>query len=478
MSLPPSIPRAGRDAGGVEALRQNPLAFLERARREHGDIVALTEDGPLFSRASQCVGSIAVFGAENHRAVLSDIDVYGMPLSVSERFSFPPPLANLNTGLFSMTGSRHRERQQMLSGLLNARSAERYHDALAAACATFLEGWQPGAVLPLLGEMRRFALHVADRMLLGTSPGEPPEIGSLIQAYFHVRREFAAGRARDADAMATLVALGQHLDGKLRERLERLRGPHELDPASGARSVLEQLVHLPGETLSDDELVAHANVLFMSSSEPVAVALTWTLLLLTQLPELRAELGRQLERELGQAGLAQRVPGPAELERVPLLDAVVRESLRLLPPSAILARLSRAPSTLAGHALPAWCEVVLSPYVAHRDPARFPQPACFRPQRWKALKPGPFEYFPFGAGGRYCLGRHLAMHILKTGVAVMLQGRDVVLAGDQALDWRMNVTTMPAGEPMIELRAPGPAPHRGGRLSGAVTDLVDLSCAE
>lgn len=474
MSLPASIPRLGPGAGGIAELRQDPLAFLERARA-HGDIVVLTEEGPLFSRAPECVGSIAVFGAENVRAVLSSIDVYGQPLSVAERFAFPPPLANLNTGLFSMTGARHRERQQMLSGLLGARGAERHHPALAAACLAFLEDWRPGATLPLLDEMRRYALHVAERVLLGSRPGEPQELGALIQTYFHVRREFSAGRARDDDAMTTLIALGQHLDDRLRQRLRRFRA----QPASEAESVLAQLARLEvdlgpgsGQTLSEDELVAHGNVLVMSSSEPVAVALTWTLLVLTQLPDLRAEL----RRELARAGVGERVPGAADLDALPLLDAVVRESLRLLPPSAIMARLSREPSTLAGHALPAWSEIVLSPYVAHRDPARFPEPRRFRPRRWQTVKPGPFEFFPFGAGGRYCLGRQLAMQILKTGVAVMLQRHDVVLAGDQQLDWRMNVTMMPVGEPVIELRPVHDVPHAGGKLAGAITELIDLSC--
>lgn len=467
MGIPPSIPQAG----SVRALRQNPLSFLEQARRTHGDIVMLTEDGPLFSRAAQCAGAIAVFGAENSRAVLSNIDTYGMPLSVAQRFSFPPKLVNLNFGLFSMTGSAHRERQQMLSGLLNAKSAERYHDAVAAACAAFLSSWQPGAILPLLSEMRRFALNVSDRMLFGSTQDELLEIGSLIQAYFQLRREYAAGRARDEEeALAALITLGEHLDRALRERLRRLREDSR-PRAESVLALLSQLEYLPGQTLSEDELVAHGNVLFMSSSEPVAVALTWITLILTQLPVLRAQLRNELEG----ASLGQRVPRPSELDNLPLLDAVVREGLRLLPPSAILVRLSRHPSMLAGYSLPAWCEVVISPYVAHRDPVRFPQPHRFRPPRWKDLKPGPFEFFPFGAGGRYCLGRQLATNILKTGLAIMLQRHDIVLAGDQVLDWRMNVTMMPSSEPLIAALPALPGQRRGGMLQGAVAELMDLS---
>ena len=467
VSLPASIPRADP----FEAFDADPLAFLAEARRAHGDVVALVEDRPVFSRAERCAGAIAVFGADNQRAVLSSMETFGMPVSVGERYRFPPPLANLNTGLFSMRGEKHRARQQLLVSLLHAWVLDDHHAALRAGCRAFLAGLRPGRPFHLLDEMRRFSLHVSSRLVFGSSPRGAVALGTQIQAYFQGRRAYATFRGAGGDeARAELLALGTAIDGAIRDRLARC-----LRHGGPPRSLLARLAaQSAAHGLSEDELVAHGNILFTSGSEPVAVALTWTLLVLSQLPSIR----RALRRELAGAKTGGRTPGAAALRALPLLDAVVRESLRLLPPNAIMVRLTAAPATLTGHALPAGCEVLLCPFVSHRDPDRFPDPRSFSPGRWAQAKPTAFEYLPFGAGARYCVGQKLAADTLRLGLAVLLGRYDVVLDGDQDVDWIMNVNLMPANDPVMVLRAPAAgAIARGGRLGGPVAGLLDLPAA-
>jgi cytochrome P450 len=116
--LPLSIPRAT----DLRQLHEEPLGFLARARSNLGDIFVLRDAAPIFSRAAERAGSIAVFGLEHHRAVLSDIDLFGMPVSAAQHLSLPQNLVNLNCGLHSMRGEKHAQQRRLLLRALGERN--------------------------------------------------------------------------------------------------------------------------------------------------------------------------------------------------------------------------------------------------------------------------------------------------------------------------------------------------------------------
>ncbi len=229
------------------------------------------------------------------------------------------------------------------------------------------------------------------------------------------------------------------------------------------------------QLLTDDELIAHGNVLFMSSSEPVAVALTWNLLLLSQRPDLRLAIRQELRTVFADG----QVPHYFSEAELPFLNGVVMETLRLLPPNAIMVRLTTSVGQILGHELPASCEVVLSPYVAHRDAKMYAHPDRFDPGRWRDFNPSSYAYFPFGIGTRYCLGKQLAIFTIVSVLARMLIEYDVFLSVDQSIDWKMDITLMPGSDPRVRF-LPVTASDGvgiGGRLSGPVAALVQCGTA-
>src|SRR5438552_17149772 len=108
--LPISIPRVTN----IRQFYENPLDFLVQARASLGDMIVIRDGGPMFSRAPDCAGVIAVFGSVYNRAVLSNIDVFGMPVSAAQCLSLPQNLINLNFGVHSMRGERHAQHQRLL----------------------------------------------------------------------------------------------------------------------------------------------------------------------------------------------------------------------------------------------------------------------------------------------------------------------------------------------------------------------------
>ena len=464
--LPLTLPRATETA----ELHQDPLAFLARNRSHFGEIFVLRDDGPIFSRAADCNGTIAVFGPANHQAVLSDIDLFGMPVSAAQHLSLPAKLINLNHGLHSMRGEQHAQHQRLLMRVLSERGIATEHEPISAGIETFVQRWQSGQSIGLLSEMRQLALEVSVRLLFGDEYDERSELASLLQTYFQFRREVASPLSPVGDDMREeLIALGTLLDQALRRHIKWCR-----QKSSGfAPGLLTRLASLElesGELLSADELVAHSNVLFVSSNEPIAVSLTWILLILSQLPDLRHELRRELE----EASQANGGPTATNLARLPMLDAAINESLRLLTPNALMARVTLQPVILQRMQLPERCEIVLCPFLAHRDADRFPRPKEFLLSRWNGTRPSPFEYFPFGAGGHACVGRYIATYIIKAALAFLMPRYELVLNEDQQIDWRIHIMFMPRNEPIMSVSVPGASTSSGGKLLGPVADLISL----
>ena len=157
--------------------------------------------------------------------------------------------------------------------------------------------------------------------------------------------------------------------------------------------------------LSDAELADQVAVLMLAGGETTSAAVIWSWHLLTTHPEIlhavQAETGTVLGGDIA---------GWEHLPDLDLTARVVREALRLYPPAWVLPRTCTRPVTLAGRTLPPGSMLVFSPYILHRRPDVFPDPARFDPARW--LTPGPeyrASYLPFGAGATRCIGEEFGL---------------------------------------------------------------------
>jgi thromboxane-A synthase/cytochrome P450 family 3 subfamily A len=172
-------------------------------------------------------------------------------------------------------------------------------------------------------------------------------------------------------------------------------------------------------------VVAQCVTFLLAGYETTANALAFAVYCLARHPEAEARLLQEVDAlaaaKGGGAG-GGRLPAlaPEDLASLPFTAAVIDEALRLYPPATAAIRHVEEPFSLGGHLVPAGCELVVLIWSLHRDPACWPDPLAFRPERWlpggEALAArNPHAYMPFGGGARMCVGYKFALQVRRLG---------------------------------------------------------------
>jgi cytochrome P450 len=236
-------------------------------------------------------------------------------------------------------------------------------------------------------------------------------------------------------------------------------------------SMLLQAHDDEGASLTKDELVGQLSFLIFAGFESTVHALSFAAYLLAQHPEVSAKLHDEVRSLLrGDA------PTVEQLRVLPYLDAVVKESLRLLSPVPFLLRTTEESASLGGFELPPRTELMLSIYHTHRMPDLFADPKRFVPERWERINPGPYEYMPFSVGPHMCAGKALALMEMKVVLAMIIQRFRLELSAGTSVDRHMLATLGPRGGMWMRVRpqdrnfAESRAPNAGGHLA----EMVDL----
>jgi cytochrome P450 len=162
-----------------------------------------------------------------------------------------------------------------------------------------------------------------------------------------------------------------------------------------------------GEGMTDRQLRDEVMTLMLAGHETTAMALSWTMYLLSRHPAARRTLQAEVDAALG-----DRPAATEDLPRLPYTRMVVEETMRLFPPAWGVTRSVAADDEIDGFHIPGGKMVLVSPYVTQRDPRLWENPEGFEPERFAlpgdAARPR-YAYFPFGGGPHLCIGAGFAM---------------------------------------------------------------------
>jgi cytochrome P450 len=174
-----------------------------------------------------------------------------------------------------------------------------------------------------------------------------------------------------------------------------------------------------GQRMSPDELVFNMQFFIVAGHETTALALSWALYLLANAP-----VAQEKAREQAQWVLGGRAAEPADLAALPLVRQALEEAMRLYPPVGLLARTVVAEDEICGRLMRPNDIMFLPIWALHRHELLWDRPAEFRPERFDTVsgeRRDKYQYLPFGAGPRICVGADFAMMQAQIILATLIQ---------------------------------------------------------
>jgi cytochrome P450 len=391
--------------GDLLEFADDPIACMRRMHREHGLIAALEQDGTRIHFA---------FGQEYNHQVLSDAQTYHSRF-FAVRGPKRSPQRRLTSGLLSMNGDQHKQQRRLVMDAFLKKAIQGYVPTLKTLCESMLADWRPGEERDISRDMTEFLLRLTSVILFGTADAELAfRIGRMIDQWVHLNHELGMG-AFIADEQFTekydhLLELARDLEQQIAGLIQQRRQSH----GTGCDALSMMLAaHDDQGRMSDEELIGQTALIFAAAHLTTAHSLTWTLFLLAQHPGVMSRLHGQMQSQLDGG-----FPTLEQIERVPMMEHVIKESMRVLPASSYSQRIVTQPTRLGPFDLPAGAGVVFSQYITHHLPELFPEPDAFLPDRWQTISPSPYAYLPYGAGPRMCLGGPLVPGTEVTGKVI------------------------------------------------------------
>lgn len=156
--------------------------------------------------------------------------------------------------------------------------------------------------------------------------------------------------------------------------------------------------------------------------DTTSAGMNWALELIGLHPEVQERLHHELDAIFGDDD--DRDITFEDLKSLTYMEMCIKEALRLFPSVPIFGRTLVEDCDIGGRIVPADTEVVIIPYMVHRDPAHWPDPEVFDPDRFlpeNSARRHPFAYLPFSAGSRNCIGQRFALMEEKTVLAWLLR---------------------------------------------------------
>jgi cytochrome P450 len=412
-------------------VRHDALGTLQRLAREYGDIVSMSVMGTsrvLLNRPDYVQQLLILDHAKLHKSTLTKLVV--------------GPL--LGQGLLISEGDFWRRQRRLAQPAFHRSRTNEYSPVMVECALQQTRNWRSDETRNISEEMMKLTLEVAVRTLFGTSlAGDSNSIGKAMT--FLMRHYLRRARSpwRVPQSWPTPANRRARREFEFMDSLiYRIISDRKKDtqPRNDLLSLLMATMHEDGSQMTEHQVRDESMTLFVAGHETTALSLSWTWYLLGENPAAEARLHEELRLVLG-----GRPAEVSDLEKLPYLNAVVHESLRLYPPAYMMARMNVETVNVGGYEIPPRATLLASQWVMHRDPRFFEQPEKFVPERWldgleSRLPPG--AYFPFGDGPRRCIGQGFAQ--LETAL--------VIAAIAQKFRFRLKKGFPVVPEPLVTLR--------------------------
>lgn len=418
----------------LRSFRGDPLAFLNGLVRDHGDFCSFS------------LGFVQ-FVLINHPDLIKDVlvthhqkFVKGLGLQRAKQL--------LGEGLLTSEGAFHTRQRRLMQPAFHREAIYSYGGTMVEFTSRLCMEWQLGREVDIAEEMRRLTLAIVAKALFNADvERESSDIGDAMNTAVQL---FQLGMpVRLANLLYYLPLSASRRMKQAKARLDsvmyRIIREHRAS-APSHRDVLSMLLQAQdleadGSFMTDEQIRDEALTLFLAGHETTAIALSWTWYLLSLNPDIEKKLHAEIDQVLG-----SRLPTVSDLPALPYARMVLTESLRYYPPAWVISRMAVADHRIDGHLIPPRTQVLISPYLMHRDARFFQDPERFFPERWTpdaAAKQPVFTFLPFGAGPRNCIGEAFAWMEGILVLATIAQRWRLQLMPDHPIELEPRITLRP-----------------------------------
>ncbi|MEX1021036.1 MAG: cytochrome P450 [Litorilinea sp.] len=345
----------------------------------------------------------------------------------------------LGNGVFVAEGETWQRQRKLVQPAFHTMRIREYVATMADYTREMATSWEIGSIHAIHAEFTQLTLRIIAKTMYDVDlVEETAALGDRMRTIFQVAEAQLKSPFRlpqwlptpeNRRQQAALQQVRSRLNAIIEERLQNGDGSAEgsVQDRGDLLSMLLAARDEDGLPMPRAQVLDECITLFVAGHETTAAALTWVWHLLTQHPHILKEVTAEVQTVLGAA------PATFEtLPQLPLLEAVIKETLRLYPPAFGFGRSVIEPFQANGVDFPKDAVIIFSTYATHRRPDLWDEPDEFRPHRFldPENQPDRYTYLPFGAGSRICLGTVFAMLEAQVILATLLQHRTLTRVDD------------------------------------------------
>ena len=404
--------------GHLDEFSTDPIGLMRRLREECGDV-------GYFQLAGKKV--ILLTGAEANEFFFRSADE---DLDQGEAYPFMTPI--FGKGVV-FDASPERRKEMLHNSALRGDHMKSHASTIEREVRRMIADWGDEGEIDLLDFFAQLTIYTSTACLIG--PKFREQVDSRFANFYH-QLERGTDPLCYVDPYLPIESF--QIRDKAREGLvalvqEIMHGRIANPPAGKSdRDMLDVLVSIKDEDgnprFSADEITGMFISLMFAGHHTSAGTSAWTLIELMRNPDVYAGVTDELDNLYADG---QEVSFHA-LRQIPLLDNVVKETLRLHPPLIILMRVAKGEFEVEGHAIHAGDFVAASPAVSNRIAEDFPDPDAFDPSRYDKPREEDvvhrWTWIPFGAGRHRCVGAAFGTMQIKAIFSVLLREYEFEMA--------------------------------------------------
>ncbi len=366
----------------------NPIGFFADVERRQGRVAAI----PMGPRQFYLI---------HEPAMIQDVLV--TQSSHFEKFPRVEPSKGLfGQGLLTSEEPLHLSQRRLMQPAFHHQRIQAYAAQMSACTERLMTEWQSGSVIDAAGAMNRLALNIVTHTLFSTAADhQAAEIARELDIVLHALNQLIMPWG---DLWLKLPFPSSRRYGLALSRLDKIIHTFiaQRRTANMDRSDFLSML-LSGGAMADRQVRDELMTIFVAGHDTTANGLTWALYLLARHPELQRALAAQVRDVLGSG-----MPESDDYPKLCFVEHAFAEALRLYPPVWILGRKAIKQYQFDNFQAKPGSVLLVCMAVLHRNPAFFPEPDRFLPERWQLPSWPRYAYLPFGAGSRMCIGERFA----------------------------------------------------------------------